>query len=71
MFLSPMYERLETNILHTMMACSDDPSIANSQLFPGREEVLRYLEGYADDLKHLFESETQVTAYSSPKPKPK
>lgn len=60
-FLSPMYDRLETNIAHKMMAYSDDPAIAKNQLFPDRESVLQYLEGYADDVKHLVKFETQVT----------
>lgn len=60
-FVSPMYERLETNIPHTLMAYSDDLSLTNDQLFPGRESVLRYLKHYADDVKHLIRFQTQVT----------
>ena len=59
-FISPMYDRLETNIPHTLMAYSDDPSIANNQLFPSREAVLRYLETYGEDVRHLVQFETQV-----------
>ena len=61
-FISPMYERLETNIPHTLMAYSDDPSITNNQLFPRREAVLRYLEAYGEDVRHLIHFETQVTS---------
>ena len=56
-----MYDRLETNIAHTLMAYSDDPSLADDQLFPRRESVLRYLRYYADDVKHLVKFQTQVT----------
>ena len=56
-----MYYQLETNIPHTLMAYSDNPSLANDQLFPSRESVLRYLKEYADDVKHLIRYQTQVT----------
>lgn len=56
-----MYDQLETNIPHTLMAYSDNRSLANDQLFPSRESVLRYLKEYADDVKHLIRYQTQVT----------
>ena len=61
LFVSPMYDRLETNIPHTLMAYSDDPSLADDQLFPSRESVLRYLQYYADDVRHLVKFQTVVT----------
>ena len=60
-FVSPMYDQLETNIPHSLMAYSDDPSLAEDQLFPNRKAVLRYLNKYASSVKHLIKFETQVT----------
>ena len=60
-FVSPMYDRLETNIPHTLMAYSDDLSFEDNQLFPSREDVLQYLKDYARDVRHLIKFQTQVT----------
>ena len=59
-FTSPMYEQLETNIPHTLMAFTDDTSLQDHQLFPTRETVIRYLENYAEDVKYLVKFQTQV-----------
>ena len=59
-FTTPMYERLESNIPHFLMRHSDAPALTDNQLFTGREEVLRYLEDYAEDVRHLIKFETQV-----------
>lgn len=55
-----MYERLETNIPHSIMRFSDLPSLEDHQLFPGREVVKQYLEDYGEDVRHLVSFQTQV-----------
>lgn len=57
---SPMYEQLETNIPHFMMSYSDLPFPEDSQLFPGRETVLQYLQDYAKEVNSLICFDTQV-----------
>ncbi|KAL8909023.1 MAG: hypothetical protein Q9207_000474 [Kuettlingeria erythrocarpa] len=59
-FVTPMYDRLESNIPHFLMEHSDDASLEKEQLFAGRESVLRYLNNYADDVRHLIKFKTQV-----------
>ncbi|KAL9135048.1 MAG: hypothetical protein Q9175_003765 [Cornicularia normoerica] len=59
-FVSPMYERLETNIPHSIMKFSDMPSLEDHQLFPSREVVTQYLEDYGEDVRHLVSFQTQV-----------
>ena len=59
-FVSPMYERLETNIPHSTMKFSDAPSLEDHQLFPSREVVTQYLEDYGEDVRHLVSFQTQV-----------
>ena len=59
-FLSPIYDDLETNIPHTLMKYSDLPFPEGTPLFPSHEEVLKYLERYADDLRHLISFGIQV-----------
>ena len=59
-FVSPMYERLETNIPHSLMKFSDRPSLEDHQLFPSRETVTQYLEDYGEDVRHLVSFQTQV-----------
>lgn len=56
-----MYEELETNIPHFLMQFSDSPGFTQNQLFPSREETMRYLKEYANDVKHLIKFRTQVT----------
>ena len=55
-----MYDGLETNIPHTLMKHSDDPSLQEHQLFPTREAVLDYLQRYAAKVEHLVQFSTQV-----------
>lgn len=62
--MSPMYDRLETNIPKSMMQYSDKPFREESQLFPTRDEVEQYLEEYADDVRHLIRFQTQVVDVS-------
>ncbi len=60
-FVSPMYERLETNIPHSLMKFSDMPSLEDHQLFPSREAVTQYLENHGEDVRHIVHFQTQVT----------
>lgn len=59
-FISPLYERLETNIQRGLMVFSDLDWPQESQLFPKHETVLEYIEKYGQDVKHLVKLETQV-----------
>lgn len=59
-FLSAMYDKLETNISHPLMQFSDLSFRKGTQLFPHRDEVLRYLEEYAREVCGLIQFETQV-----------
>ena len=59
-FVSPMYNTLETNIPHPLMQFSDLEFPKDTQLFPLREVVVRYLEKYAEDVQHLIRFSTQV-----------
>ena len=61
LFVTPMYDGLETNIPNVLMEHSDDPSLRNHQLFPTRETVLDYLEDYAKSIKGLVHFENQVS----------
>ena len=63
-FFTPMYERLETNIPKSIMTFSDKDFPADSQLFPQRELVSKYLEDYSDDVRHLINFQTQVQEIS-------
>ncbi|KAL9000476.1 MAG: hypothetical protein Q9188_005669 [Gyalolechia gomerana] len=59
-FVTPMYDRLESNIPHFLMKHSDDPALEDGPLFAGHERVLQYLNSYADDVRHLIKFKTQV-----------
>ena len=59
-FSSPMYDNLESNLPHSVMEHTDDPSLEDHQLFPQREAVLSYLEQYAASIAHLVHFHTQV-----------
>ncbi|KAL9623913.1 MAG: hypothetical protein Q9160_001905 [Pyrenula sp. 1 TL-2023] len=60
-FETALYDDLETNIPHTLMQHVNKPFPQGSALFPRHEDVLRYLDDYAEDVKHLIKFETQVT----------
>ena len=60
-FVSPMYERLETNLPHSIMKFSDKHTLEDHQLFPSRDTVVQYLEDYGEDIRHLVTFQTQVT----------
>lgn len=59
-FVSPLYDRLETNIPKELMRYSDKPFPPQTQLFPKHHAVKQYLEEYAEGLKSLIQFETQV-----------
>nr|POE51722.1 thiol-specific monooxygenase [Quercus suber] len=59
-FMSPLYDRLETNIPRGLMGFSDLDWPKDSQLFPRHETVLKYIEKYAEDVQHLISFQTQV-----------
>jgi cation diffusion facilitator CzcD-associated flavoprotein CzcO len=59
-FLSPIYEHLETNIPKPLMRFSDLSFPESSQLFPKHETVQRYLKAYAKDILHMIRFGMQV-----------
>ena len=59
-FLTPLYDRLETNIPRGLMGFSDLDWPQDCQLFPTHEDVLNYIERYAEDVRHLVRFSTQV-----------
>ncbi|KAI9880920.1 MAG: hypothetical protein M1830_009988 [Pleopsidium flavum] len=59
-FVSPMYDRLETNIPKSLMLYSDKTFPEDSQLFPKHETVMQYLEEYGEDIMDLVRSQIQV-----------
>jgi hypothetical protein len=59
-FLSPVYDGLEVNIPHPLMRFSDLEFPPDLPLFPGHEEVARYLRRYAEGVRHLIRFNTQV-----------
>ncbi|GAB7364772.1 hypothetical protein MBLNU230_g5570t1 [Neophaeotheca triangularis] len=59
-FMSPMYDRLETNIPRGLMGFNELDWREDCQLFPQHEEVLRYIERYAKEVQHLIEFERQI-----------
>ncbi|GME40041.1 Flavin-containing monooxygenase FMO [Neofusicoccum parvum] len=59
-FISPVYERLETNIPKQLMRFHDFPFPEESQLFPTHWTVDRYLKDYAMEVEHLIQFQTQV-----------
>ena len=50
---TPMYDGLESNLPHMLMQFSDKPFSEETQLFPTRETVMRYLDDYASDIKPM------------------
>ncbi|KAK5114072.1 hypothetical protein LTR85_010378 [Meristemomyces frigidus] len=59
-FMTPLYDRLETNIPRGLMGFSDLAWPEDCQLFPKHEAVLEYIERYAEDVRHLIRFSTQV-----------
>jgi cation diffusion facilitator CzcD-associated flavoprotein CzcO len=59
-FVSPLYDRLETNLPKELMRYSDKAFPPQAQLFPKHHTVKQYLEDYAAELKNIIHFETQV-----------
>ncbi|KAL9017814.1 MAG: hypothetical protein Q9180_008748, partial [Flavoplaca navasiana] len=59
---TPMYQGLESNLPHMLMQYSDAPFPEGTQLFASRENVMDYLENYAQDVKHLNKYQNTVMA---------
>ncbi|KAJ5165523.1 uncharacterized protein N7500_007353 [Penicillium coprophilum] len=59
-FVSPLYDRLETNIPKELMGYSDKAFPSEAQLFPKHRTVKQYLEEYAEDIKGFIQFETQI-----------
>ena len=59
---TPMYQGLESNLPHMLMQYSDAPFPEGTQLFASRENVMDYLENYAQDVKHLIKYQCTVIA---------
>jgi cation diffusion facilitator CzcD-associated flavoprotein CzcO len=59
-FVSPLYSNMETNIPKTLMEYGTKPFAEDIQLFPTFQQVLEYLEEYAEEVKHLIKFEHQV-----------
>lgn len=60
-FLSPIYDKLETNIPRGLMGFQDLNWPEESQLFPQHETVLQYILDFSKDVEEMVELETQVT----------
>jgi cation diffusion facilitator CzcD-associated flavoprotein CzcO len=59
-FLSAIYKLLETNIPRSLMRYSEMDFPDNVQLFPKHDDVQKYLEVYAQDVRDLVSFNTQV-----------
>ncbi|KAH8596796.1 putative flavin dependent monooxygenase [Bisporella sp. PMI_857] len=59
-FVSPVYDSLDTNIPHTLMNFSDFPFPDAVPLFPSHKIVRQYLEDYSVNIRHLIKFSTQV-----------
>ena len=57
---TPMYEGLESNLPHMLMQFSDVPFAEGTQLFASRENVMEYLENYAQEVEHLIKYNCEV-----------
>ena len=63
-FLSPLYECLETNIPRSLMRYAEMDFNERIQLFPNHNDVQQYLEHYAEDVRDVVRFSTQVTEVS-------
>jgi cation diffusion facilitator CzcD-associated flavoprotein CzcO len=61
-FISPIYERLETNIPRGLMSFSDLAWPDDFQLFPKHTQVLEYIKTYSREVQHLIQFNTQVVS---------
>lgn len=55
MYYSPMYKTLETNIPKDVMAFNNNPFNKEYEIFPTREQVLQYLQGYSKNVNELVQ----------------
>ena len=60
-FVSPIYEKLETNIPRGLMGFKDFNWPQDSQLFPKHQTVLKYIEDYGEDVQDMIRYSTQIT----------
>ncbi|KAJ5280310.1 hypothetical protein N7478_005682 [Penicillium angulare] len=59
-FVSPVYDKLETNIPKDLMKFSDQSFPEEAQLFPTHGTVKNYLDNYSTDVKGFIKFNTQV-----------
>lgn len=59
-FVTPIYDLLETNIPKQLMRFSDLSFSDDAQLFPKHQTVQQYIEQYARDILPVMKFETQV-----------
>ncbi|KAH6689624.1 thiol-specific monooxygenase [Plectosphaerella plurivora] len=59
-FPSPMYERLHANIPKSLMNYGDQAFPSDAWVYPSREAIFKYLEKYADEVRHLIKFRSQV-----------
>ncbi|CAG9996785.1 unnamed protein product [Clonostachys byssicola] len=59
-FVSPIYERLETNNATPLMGFGDFPFPENSQLFATHDTVRKYVQAYGKGVEHMIQFNTQV-----------
>lgn len=59
-FISPMYDLLETNIPVELMAFHNRPLAEHLPLFPKHEDVNKYIQEYGEDVEHIISFSTQV-----------
>lgn len=84
MYYSPMYKTLETNIPKDLMNYNNTPFNKEYEIFPTRQQVLNYVQGYSKNVDDLVQYNTEVldvkkvngawnvisTNYSTDKPTP-
>ncbi|KAI9892446.1 MAG: hypothetical protein M1814_001403 [Vezdaea aestivalis] len=64
LFISPMYDELETNIPKSLMGFSDRPFPDHYQLFPKHGQVCDYLLEYSKEVERLVKFNCQVCGVS-------
>jgi len=61
-FLSPIYDDLETNTVRDLMGFQGLPWPKDTQLFPRHDTVLQYVRKYGEEVEHLVQHCVQVTS---------
>ncbi|PNS20556.1 Thiol-specific monooxygenase [Sphaceloma murrayae] len=59
-YLSPVYDRLETNIPRGLMGFSDLDWPKDAYLFPKHDTVTEYIENYSKSVRHLIKFGTKL-----------